>query len=147
MGWCTSWRSVSSWPSTRTWWTSTWWRPRGRSPSIVLTLRTGADLGNIPSNHKNICCQRESRVPGGGGHHGGGLLRLHQARHPGHTPYSIYLHLSIYSIYLLHLFIVVSICRWPCPGTRRTATSSPTESRATRSNKGLQKYFLAGWPV
>ena len=101
----------------------------------------------FPSNIVNIFWQHGSRVPGGGGHHGGGLLRLHQARHPGHTPYSIYLHLSIYSIYLLHLFIVVSICRWPCPGTRRTATSSPTESRATRSNKGLQKYFLAGWPV
>ena len=40
----------------------------------------------FPSNHENIICwQRGSRVPGGGGYYGGGLLRLHQARHPGHT--------------------------------------------------------------
>ena len=60
----------------------------------------------FPSNIVNIFWQRESRVPGGGGHHGGGLLRLHQARHPGHTPYSIYLHyiyLSIVSICCIYL--------------------------------------------
>ena len=64
------------------------------------------------SNHENIICwQRGSRVPGGGGYYGGGLLRLHQARHPGHIIYLQYLSTSILSIVSIYIYLyIVSIC-------------------------------------
>ena len=66
----------------------------------------------FPSNHENIICwQRGSRVPGGGGYYGGGLLRLHQARHPGQIIYLQYLSTSILSIVSIYIYLyIVSIC-------------------------------------